>query len=157
TYTQMLNDAGGIESDLTVARLAKDTFYLVTGTALAVHDMAHIRRQLRPDDNVSVVDVTSAYGVLGLMGPKAREILADVAEADLSNAAFPFATLQEILVAGAPVRAMRVTFVGELGWELHIPTEYVPTVYDALCEAGRRFGMRNAGYRAIDSLRLEKG
>jgi sarcosine dehydrogenase len=156
-YTQMLNRHGGIECDLTVARLSEDSYYIVTGTAMAVHDGNHIRRNIDASENVSVVDVTSAYGVLGLMGPKARVILADICEDDISNEAFPFGTVREILIAGAPVRALRVTFVGELGWELHIPTEYMAAVFEALQKAGAHRGMRNAGYRAIDSLRFEKG
>ena len=156
TYTQMLNFQGGIECDLTVARVAEEEYYVVTGTAFATHDGMHLRRFVRPEEKIAVVDVTSAFGVLGLMGPKARAILAQVAEADLSNNAFPFGQVKDIIVAGAPVRAMRVTFVGELGWELHIPSEYMMTVYDALHAAGREHGLKNAGYRAIDSLRLEK-
>jgi 4-methylaminobutanoate oxidase (formaldehyde-forming) len=156
-YTQMLNRNGGIECDLTVARLAEDSFYIVTGTAMAVHDGTHIRRNILPGENVSVIDVTSAYGVLGLMGPKAREILTEVAEGDVGSEAFPFGSVREIMVAGAPVRALRVTFVGELGWELHIPTEYMATVFEALRNAGAPHGLANAGYRAIDSLRFEKG
>ena len=156
TYTQMLNRRGGIECDLTVTRVSASEFYLVTGTAMATHDLHHVRRHLRSGEDVTVVDVTSGYGVLGLMGPQSRSILQSVAEADVSAAAFPFRGVREIMVAGAPVRAIRMTFVGELGWELHIPSEYMITVYDALHEAGQGLGLRNAGYRAIDSLRLEK-
>jgi sarcosine dehydrogenase len=157
SYTQMLNEKGGIECDLTIARISEDTFYLVTGTAVGVHDFTHIKRNLHDDEAVSLVDVTSQYGVLGLMGPKARNILSVICEGDISNEAFPFGHVRELMVAGAPVRAMRVTFVGELGWELHIPCEYMVTVYDALQSAGKDHGLRNAGYRAIDSLRQEKG
>ena len=157
TYTQMLNRNGGIECDLTVARIAEDSFYIVTGTGFATHDFDHISRNIDPDAHASLIDVTSAYGVLALMGPRAREILAAVAEGELGAEAFPFGAVREIYVAGAPVRAMRITFVGELGWELHVPTDYMVTVYDALKAAGAAHGLLDAGYRAIDSLRLEKG
>ncbi len=157
SYTQMLNERGGIECDLTVARLADDAFYIVTGTAFTIHDGRHIRRHIPDGLDAHLVDVTSGYGTLSVMGPRARDILGAVAEGDVSHAGFPFGAVREIYVAGAPVRAMRLTFVGELGWELHIPTDYMLTVYDALIEAGTPLGMAPAGYRAIDSLRLEKG
>jgi sarcosine dehydrogenase len=158
TYTQMLNVRGGIECDLTVARLSQSEFYIVTGTGFATHDFAWIRRNIPPEcGDAALVDVTSAYCVLALMGPNARDVLASVTQADLSNAAFPFGTWREIDLAGAPVRALRVTYVGELGWELHIPVECALAVYERLMEAGRQFGIANAGYRAIESLRLEKG
>lgn len=156
-YAQMLNDRGGIECDLTVTRLSRDSYYVVTGTAVGEHDRSYIERHIGQGENAYCVDVTSAFGVLGLMGPNSRAILAEIAEADLSSEAFPFGRCRDIIVAGAPVRALRMTFVGELGWELHIPTEYMLTVYDALKKAGEKFGLRDAGYRAIDSLRLEKG
>ena len=156
TYTQMLNRSGGIECDLTAARLDANTYYVVTGTAFGLHDLCHMQRHAGEDD-VAILDVTSAFGVLGLMGPRARDVLAGVAEADLSSQAFPFGSVREIMVAGAPVRALRISFVGELGWELHVPTEYMVHVFDALALAGQPFGLRHAGYRAIDSLRLEKG
>ena len=158
TYTQMLNARGGIECDLTVARLSATEYYIVTGTGFATHDFAWIRRNIPPDcADAALVDVTSAYCVLALMGPSARDVLAQVTHADLSNAAFPFGAWREIDVAGALVRALRVTYVGELGWELHIPVESALVVYERLMEAGRQHGIVNAGYRAIESLRLEKG
>ncbi len=157
TYTQMLNERGGIECDLTVARLAEDTFYIVTGTGFATHDFDWIARNIPAGMDARLIDVTSAHAVLSLMGPRAREILAAVAEEDVSNTAFPFATMRRISVAGAPVMALRITYVGELGWELHVPAEYAATVYDALMAAGQGHGLRDAGYRAIESLRLEKG
>lgn len=156
-YTQMLNRAGGIECDLTVTRIAEHEYFIVTGTAFASHDGAHIRRHVPADADAHLIDVTSAFGTLALMGPEARAILSRVAEEDVGNTAFPFATWRPITIAGAPVRALRITFVGELGWELHIPTEYAVTVYEALKRAGADHGLRDAGYRAIDSLRLEKG
>ena len=157
TYTQMLNDHGGIECDLTCLRVAADEFYVVTGTGFATHDFDHIARNIPEGMHAQIFDVTSSYSVLSLMGPKARDILQAVTHADVSNAAFPFGSGQTIGIAGAPVRALRVTYVGELGWELHIPSEYAAAVYAALTEAGAPHGLRPAGYRAIETLRLEKG
>ncbi len=157
TYTQMLNPRGGIECDLTVSRFGADEFYIVTGTGYATHDFAHIRRHIPAEARVELVDITSAYGTLSLMGPKARIVLAEVVEGDIDNESFPFGHCREIFVAGAPVRALRVTFVGELGWELHVPSEYMCAVYDALHDSGCAVGLKDAGYQAIDSLRLEKG
>ncbi|MBL4813649.1 MAG: FAD-dependent oxidoreductase, partial [Rhodobacteraceae bacterium] len=157
TYTQMLNDKGGIECDLTVARVAQDEFYIVTGTGFATHDFDWIRRNIPAGMNCQLFDITSSNAVLSLMGPNARAILAAVTRADLSNAAFPFGAAQTIGIAGCPVLALRVTYVGELGWELHLPVEYATTVYNALMAAGGAHGLVNAGYRAIESCRLEKG
>ena len=157
TYTQMLNAAGGIECDLTVARVAPDQFYIVTGTGFATHDFDWIARNVLPGLDAHLVDVTSAHAVLSVFGPAARSVLQTLTADDLSNAAFPFATGREIRLAGAPVLALRVTYVGELGWELHVPVEFAQTVYDALMAAGRAHGIADAGYRAIESLRLEKG
>jgi len=156
-YTQMLNRRGGIECDVTVARLADDAFYIVTGTGFATHDPAWIGRNIPDGLDVRLADVTSAYAVLGLMGPHARAVLGACTDDDLGNAAFPFATWRPVRIAGATVRALRITFVGELGWELHVPAEAALAVYDRLVEAGAAHGLVNAGYRAIDSLRLEKG
>lgn len=157
TYTQMLNDRGGIEADVTVARLQRDAFYIVTGTGFATHDFDWIARNIPDGMNAQLFDVTSGFGVLALMGPQARAILQAVTEADLSNEAFPFGTVQTIGIAGCPVQALRVTYVGELGWELHFPVECAVGIYEALHAAGGPLGLRNAGYRAIETLRLEKG
>ncbi|MDJ0971705.1 MAG: FAD-dependent oxidoreductase [Kiloniellales bacterium] len=157
TYTQMLNARGGIECDLTVARLAEDRFHIVTGTGFASHDFDWIARNIPTGLRAQLVDVTSAYAVLSLMGPRSREILQALTSADLSNVAFPFATSQEIGIAGAPVIALRVTYVGELGWELHAPCEFAVNLFEALVGEGASHGLRPAGYRAIESLRLEKG
>jgi sarcosine dehydrogenase len=154
TYTQMLNARGGVECDLTVARLAEDAYYVVTGTGFATHDFAWIARNIPAGADARLTDVTSAYATLALMGPDAREILAPLTDGDLSNETFPFATVRQLSIAGAPVLALRITYVGELGWELHIPDEFAATVYDALTATGR---VADAGYRAIESLRLEKG
>ena len=153
TYTQMLNPRGGIEADVTVARLAADTFYIVTGTGFATHDFNWIARNLPEGCRATLSDVTSGSSVLSLMGPDAREILSRICPDDLSNAGFPFGTAQHISVARCPVLALRVTYLGELGWELHMPVEVAVTVYQAL----QAVGVVNAGYRAIESLRLEKG
>ncbi|MBX3597780.1 MAG: GcvT family protein [Rhizobiaceae bacterium] len=157
TYTQLLNTRGGIEADLTVARLAEDHFYIVTGTGFRTHDLAWIADHIEPDLDARLTDVTERFGTLSLMGPKARDVLAAVTKADVSNAVFPFGHVREIEIAGAVVRALRVTYVGELGWELHVPIEATGEVFDALMRAGEPVGIKLAGYRAIESLRLEKG
>ena len=157
TYTQMLNDRGGIECDLTVGRVAEDEFYIVTGTGFATHDFDWIRRNIPPGSNCQLFDVTSSYAVLSLMGPNARAILRELTREDVSNEVFRFGSLRTIGLSGAPVRVLRVTYVGELGFELHMPVEHAPTVYSAVMRAGAEHGLVNAGYRAIESLRLEKG
>ncbi len=157
TYTQMLNERGGIECDLTVARVADDEFYLVTGTGFATHDFHWIRSNIAAERRVELADVTSHWSVLTLMGPLSRQILQQVCDANLSNERFPFATMQTINVAGAAVRALRITYMGELGWELHMPVEQATLLYDRLMAAGAPLGLRNAGYRAIESCRVEKG
>ncbi|MXN46389.1 FAD-dependent oxidoreductase [Shinella kummerowiae] len=156
-YTGLLNARGGYESDLTVMRLAADRFLLVTGSAQAVHDADWIRKNIVADAHVTLTDVTSAYAVLALMGPKSRDILARVTSVDLSNDGFPFATIREIGVGYATAYANRMTYVGELGWELIVPTEFAVGVYEALHEAGRDFGLLDCGYYALEALRLEKG
>ena len=156
-YTQMLNDHGGIECDLTCVRISQDEYYIVTGTGFATHDFNWISRQIPAGLNAQLVDVTSSYAVLALMGPHARWILETVTRDDVSNAGFKFGTSKVIGIAGCPVTALRVTYVGELGWELHLPVEYATTVYAALKQAGAEHGLVDAGYRAIESLRLEKG
>ncbi|MCX5495034.1 FAD-dependent oxidoreductase [Kaistia dalseonensis] len=156
-YTQMLNDRGGIECDLTVSRLAVDKYYVVTGTGFATHDFHWIASNIPAGMDARLSDVTSQFATLVLMGPKAREILSGLTRDDISHAAFPFGRARPLQIAGCPVLALRVTYVGELGWELHVPTEFALTLYEALMEAGRPLGLRLAGYRAIESLRLEKG
>jgi glycine cleavage system T protein len=156
-YTQMLNSRGGIQCDLTVTRLAPERFRIVTGTASGSLDLAWIARHLEPSGGVEIRDVTSSLACLGLWGPRARDILSSVCSDDLSNGAFPFMTSREITVGDAPCRALRVTYVGELGWELYAPSEFGAALWDTLFDAGTPHGMLPAGYRAIDSLRLEKG
>jgi sarcosine dehydrogenase len=156
TYTQMLNARGGIECDLTVARLADDWFYVVTGTGFRTHDAAWIQGHLGAAD-VVFEDVTEAWATLTLMGPRSRDVLAAVSADDLSNTAAPFGSVRDITLAGQAVRALRVSYVGELGWELHTPVEAAGAVFDALMTAGEAYGIRPAGYRATESLWLEKG
>jgi len=156
-YTQMLNDGGGIESDLTFCRTAKDRFYVVTGTAFGDHDFGWIKQHLPQDGPVQTVDVTSAYAVINLCGPMARDVLASVTEEPVTNDALPFAKSACLTVGAAPVLAMRTSFTGELSFELHIPTEYAVHVYQVLKEAGESLAIRDVGYRAINSLRMEKG
>ena len=157
TYTQLLNDRGGIECDLTVTRLGHERFMLVTGSAFGLHDLAWLRSHAADDRAVGVDDLTELYACFGLFGPKAREILARATRDDVSDAAFPYMSARRLTVGKANVLALRVTYVGELGWELYTPTADGLTLWDALWAAGSPVGMLAAGYRAIDSLRLEKG
>jgi glycine cleavage system T protein len=156
TYTQLLNPRGGVECDLTVTRLAEDRFRLVTGTAFGNHDGAWIRQHLA-DNTVVVEDVTSKYACFALWGPRARDILQPLTESDLSHEAFGYMSAKEINVGAVPCLAVRVTFVGELGWELYCPSEYAVGLWDSLMAAGEPHGLVPGGYRAIESLRLEKG
>jgi glycine cleavage system aminomethyltransferase T/glycine/D-amino acid oxidase-like deaminating enzyme len=156
-YTGLFNERGGFESDLTLVRIARHEFYIITGTAQTVRDFDWISRHIRPEEHAELADVTNQFGVLGLMGPNARTLLSRMTDADLSNTAFPFGTAQSISVGRATVRAVRLTYVGELGWELHVPMEQLALVYDTLTDAGGEFGLTDAGHYAINSLRLEKG
>jgi 4-methylaminobutanoate oxidase (formaldehyde-forming) len=157
TYTQMLNTRGGIECDFTVTRLGEEAFLIVTGTAFGNHDLGWLRRHLPADGSVRLRDITSARACLGLWGPRARDILQPLSRDDLSDAAFPYLTAREITIGNVPVLALRVTYVGELGWELYSPAEYGRGLWRTLWAAGEPHGMRAGGYRAIDALRLEKG
>jgi 4-methylaminobutanoate oxidase (formaldehyde-forming) len=157
TYTQMLNEKGGIECDLTVTRLGENHFYLVTGTAFIKHDLNWIQKHLPREHSISVTDVTSAKACITLCGPQSRNILKRITKDDISNEGFPYMTCKQLLIGSSPALALRITYVGELGWELHIPTEYALDVYDTLWEAGKPLGLTNVGYRCIESLRLEKG
>ncbi len=159
-YTQALNERGGIECDFTVTRLDQDRFRVVTGTAFGQHDLSWIRSHLGSDPaggTVQVRDVTSGYACLGMWGPSAREILQPLTGSDLSNDGFPYLTAREISVGAVPCLAVRVTYVGELGWELYAPVEFGLRLWDTLWEAGAERGLVAGGYRAIESLRLEKG
>jgi glycine cleavage system aminomethyltransferase T/glycine/D-amino acid oxidase-like deaminating enzyme len=161
-YTQMLNRRGGIECDFTVTRLREDRFLIVTGTAFGNHDLGWIRKHLPApgdpaDGTVRVHDTTSARACFGLWGPRARDILAPLTKDDLSDGAFPYLTAREITLGDAPVLALRVTYVGELGWELYPPSDYGAALWTTLWQAGAPHGLVAGGYRAIDALRLEKG
>ena len=155
-YTAMLNDRGGFEADLTVTRLSEDAYMVVTGCSTETRDEHWIRQGIPADAHAFVTNVSSAYAVLGVMGPRSRELLSRLTDTDLSNEAFPFLDSREIELGYAPVRATRITYVGELGWELYIPTEFAAHVYDAIVAEGGPFGLRLAGYHALESLRMEK-
>jgi 4-methylaminobutanoate oxidase (formaldehyde-forming) len=156
TYTQMLNQRGGVECDLTVARLEEDHFYLVTGTGFATRDFDWIARGLRQFPSAALTNVTDQYSVLALMGPHSRDVLAEIADADVGDGALTYLTIRNLKLAGEDCRVLRVTYVGELGYEIHVPIAAAGKVYDALMRSGAGHGIRNAGYRAIESLRLEK-
>jgi len=153
-YTQMLNARGGIECDLTVSRLAEDTYLIVTIAAAATHDADWIRRSLG-DARVTVTDVTSAFTVLGVMGPHSRELLSRVTSADLSDTAFPFGTTREIDIGYGLARATRITYVGELGWELYLPTEFAAGAYDAVLGAGEGLGLRRVLESTVDEVEVD--
>lgn len=155
-YTQLCNERGGIEADVTITRLAPDRFYFVTGSALGVRDRSTIERHLPGDGSVDIVDHTSAKAVLNLCGPKSRQVLAQLTDSPLDNAAFPYMSARELDLAFAPVLALRVTYLGELGYELHVPVEYALHLYERLWAAGQAHGIANAGYRVVNTLRLEK-
>lgn len=156
-YTGMFNAQGGFESDLTIVRAGFAEFYLISGTSQTMRDLDWIARNMQADEHAEIVDVTSAWSVLGVMGPQSRALLGRLTSADLSNDAFPFGAARTISLGMANVRALRITYVGELGWELHVPIEQAMLVYDAIMDAGKEFGVANAGHYAINSLRLEKG
>jgi sarcosine dehydrogenase len=156
-YTQMCNPRGTIECDLTVGRLEEDKFLLVVGTAFGLRASCWINNHLPTDASVSIKDVTSAYAVVNVIGPKSRQLLQRCTQTDVSNEGLPFGTCKRLTVGYAPVTALRVTYVGELGYELYIPAEFAAHVYENLWEAGRDLGIQNAGYRTIASMHLEKG
>ncbi len=179
-YTQLCNDRGGIEADVTIIRRAQDCFWLITGSGFGIRDRHWIENSMKTfsagqnmplvsngeqwvrssspaPDGLNLRDITSAYGVINVAGPLARKVLQKVCDTDLSHDAFPFMTAKDLRIGYAPALAYRVTYIGELGWELYIPTEYIQYVYELLQEAGQEFDITNIGYRAIDSLRLEKG
>ncbi len=155
-YTQWLNERGGIEADLTVTRLSETAFMIVGGAETEVRDFYWLKRQIPDDAHCVLTNVTSSMGVLSIMGPRARDLMQSLTPADMSHAGFPFATSREIELGYAMVRASRITFVGELGWELYVPTELMQHAYDRIVEAGVAVGLAHAGYHALNSLRLEK-
>ncbi len=156
-YTAMLNARAGIEADITVTRLAEDRYLVVTAAAAQTRDYHWLRRNMPADARVYVTDVTAGFGVLSVMGPRSRDLLQRVTSDDLSSAAFPFAKAHEIDVGYARALALRVSYVGELGWELYLSSEFVPAVFDRLMVEGEDLGVKLAGYHALDSLRCEKG
>jgi 4-methylaminobutanoate oxidase (formaldehyde-forming) len=155
-YTQWLNEQGGIEADMTVTRLAEDCYLLILVDAAHRHCETWLERHIPPEAHVFVADVTSGYNIISVQGPKSRELISRLTSADMSNEAFPYMTAQEIDIGYALVKALRVTFVGELGWELYVPTEFTLHVFDALVEAGGDLGLKHAGFQALGSLRMEK-
>jgi sarcosine dehydrogenase len=157
TYTQLLNSRGGIECDLTVSRISDDEFFIVTGTGFRTHDLGWMKDNLPKGAAVAFEDVTEAYATLSLMGPKARDVLQRATKGEVSNTALPFGHVREISVAGHKLWALRVTYVGELGWELHMPVAAALDVYECLMGLGRAEQIKPVGYRALESLRLEKG
>ncbi len=157
TYTQFLNPRGGIESDVTVTRLKDDDFRIISGTSFVSNDLGWIRLHLPDDGSVEIEDETENLCCLGLWGPESRRVLGSICSSDLSNAGFPYMTAQVLEIQKITVWAQRVSYVGELGWELYIQPEDAVTVWDALMEAGRDAGIQPAGYKALDALRIEKG
>ncbi len=156
-YTQWLNNRGGIEADLTVTRLARDQFMVISGAATATRDFSWLKKHIPANANCVAVNVTSSEAVLGIMGPNARKILEKITPADLSNEAFPFGTAKTIDLGMAIVRAHRITYVGELGWELYVSADMARHVFDTVMEAGADEGLRLAGIHTLDSCRMEKG
>ena len=156
-YTQMLNERGGIEADITVTKMAEDKFFIVTAGATTTRDFDWIKRHTPENAHAVLTDVTWSYTMLGVMGPKSRDLLSKITEQELTNEAFPFATAQDIHIGYGTAYAIRMSFVGELGWELYIPTPMAQGIFDALMEAGEEFGVKLCGLHAVDSLRLEKG
>jgi 4-methylaminobutanoate oxidase (formaldehyde-forming) len=156
-YTPLLNEKGGFETDVTITRFSEDSFFMVTAAATLIHDYDYLNRLIPEDARVTITDVTQGYSMLAIMGPKSRELLQTLTDADLSNEAFPYGTAQEIDVAYARPWALRMSYVGELGWELYIPSMFTLPVFDAIMEQGKQFGLRLIGMQAVNSLRLETG
>ena len=156
-YAQFCNQRGGVEADVTVSRVENERFFIITGTAFGVHDFMWLKKHLPKDGSVSLRDVTSTFAMINVCGPRSRELLQGLSENDFGNDAFPFGQCRQVVIGYAPVLALRVTYIGELGYELYMPPEYAAGLYESLWENGQPLGVRNAGYRAIDSLRLEKG
>ena len=157
TYTQFFNERGGIESDLTIVRVADEHFRVITGTAFAARDMGWIIMHLPRDGSVEIQDVTDDLSCMSLWGPHARDVLQAVSSSDVSNEAFPYMSARALDIQGISVWAQRVSYAGELGWELYIAPQQAIAVWDALMEAGQAFGIQPVGYKALESLRLEKG
>jgi dimethylglycine dehydrogenase len=152
----MLSRQGRIQGEMTVSRLADERFYALSAAAAELRDRDWLKGSVRPGEDVRIENVTEARGVLVVSGPRSRELLAGLTDADLSNQGFPWLKAKEIRIAGQELRALRVSYVGELGWELHPPIAALPTLYDALFERGRALGIANYGLYAVNSMRLEK-
>ncbi|MEE8437427.1 MAG: FAD-dependent oxidoreductase, partial [Candidatus Neomarinimicrobiota bacterium] len=157
TYTQWLNEDGKLEADLTVTKISEENFLVVVTDTMHRHALTWLQRHISNEDRAFAVDMTSAFAQLNIQGPKSRELMQSIATADLSNAAFPFRCAREIEIGYAKVLCIRITYLGELGYELYIPTEQAVHVYDRIVEAGKKFGLRHAGLKALSSLRMEKG
>ncbi len=155
-YTQWLNERGGIEADLTITRLDEESYMVVTSAASAVRDLTWLKRNLAAEARVTVDDVTNAYAVLGVMGPNSRALLQSLTDHDLSNQGFPFGTSREIEIAHIRLRATRISYMGELGWELYVPSEFAAGLFDILVEKGAPYGLKLCGMHAMDALRIEK-
>ena len=156
-YTSMLNERGGFETDVTVTRFSEDAFFIVTSGATSVRDFDYIKRRIPADSHAVITDVTQAYAMLGVMGPGSRDLLLKLTNAELSNENFPYGSAQQIDIAYARPWLLRMSYVGELGWELYIPTMFTTAVFDALLAEGKEFGLRLVGMQAVNSLRLETG
>ncbi len=156
-YTQLCNERGGIEADVTIIHVADDLLYVITGSGFGVRDAGWIARHLPEDGSVTLTDVTNSWATINLCGPEARRVLQKVTDDDVSSEAWPYLRCGTIAVGNASVGAVRIGYVGELGFELYVPQEYAGGVYDTLWQAGRDHGIANAGYRAINSCRMEKG
>ncbi|MGD8285437.1 MAG: FAD-dependent oxidoreductase [Desulfobacterales bacterium] len=156
-YTPILNERGGFEADVTVTRFSEDTFFIVTGAATVVRDLDYIKRRIPADTNAVITNVTQAYTMLAVMGPRSRDLLRPLTDADLSNANFPYSTAQQVDIAYARPWAVRMSYVGELGWELYIPTMFTVPVFDAIMDEGNKVGLHLIGMQAVNSLRLETG
>jgi 4-methylaminobutanoate oxidase (formaldehyde-forming) len=157
TYTQWLNESGTLEADLTVTKLTDERFLVVVTDTMVRHAETWMKRHVPQGAHASITDVTSAYGQLNVQGPNSRALLQKLTSADLSNEAFPFRTAREIDIGFARALCIRITYLGELGYELYVPAEQATHVYDRIVEAGREFGLVHAGLKALGSLRMEKG
>ena len=155
-YTQWLNERGTIEADLTVTRIAEDAYLVICSDIVHRHVETWLKRHIQPEQHVFITDVTSSYAMINVQGPKSRQLLSRVTHADMSNEAFPYMTMQEIDIEYARMLAYRITYLGELGYELYIPTEFAPSVFDVLVASGQDLGLKHAGLQALNTLRIEK-
>ena len=157
TYTQLCNERGGVECDVTISRLSEKLFFIITGTAFGVHDFTWIKRHIPCDSSVAIRDVTSCYSMINVCGPYSRELLQTSTEDVISNERLQFGQCRYITIGYAPALVVRITYTGELGYEIYVQPEYCKYIYEILWKNGQDLGVKNVGYRAIDSLRLEKG